>query len=62
LTKIVDQRGLPDAYLLRHAGLVLPPIVVIALYFSIVVVLGILVSWEFKRLIKQRRPKFPTDL
>jgi hypothetical protein len=40
----------------------MPTFVVIALYLSIVLVLGILVYWEFKRAIKRRRVKFPLDI
>ena len=40
----------------------MPKVVVIALYLSILLVLGVLVSWEFKRAIKRRRTKFPIDL
>jgi hypothetical protein len=40
----------------------MPPIVVLALYFSIILVLGILISWEFKRWINKRRTKPPLDL
>jgi hypothetical protein len=40
----------------------MPTFVVIALYLSIVMVLGILVYWEFKRAIKRRQVKFPFDI
>jgi hypothetical protein len=50
----------PTAARFRDADL-MPPIVVIALYVSIVLVLGILVWWEFKRVMKRRRIKFPLN-
>ena len=40
----------------------MPAFVVIALYLSIVLVLGILVSWEFKRAIKRRHTRIRTDV
>jgi len=40
----------------------MPTVVMAALWLSIILVLGILVSWEYKRFINQRRTKFPRDL
>jgi len=40
----------------------MPIVVLAALWFSILLVLGILISWEYKRLIKKRRMKFPRDV
>jgi hypothetical protein len=39
----------------------MPTFVVVALYLSIVLVLGILVYWEFKRAVKRRREKLPLN-
>ena len=40
----------------------MPTVVIIALWLAIVLVLGILVSWEYKRFMNNRRMKFPRDL
>jgi preprotein translocase subunit SecG len=40
----------------------MPTVVLAALWLSIILVLGILVSWEYKRYINKRRMKLPTDL
>ena len=44
-----------------HPGL-MPTVVIAALWLSIILVLGILISWEYKRFIRQRRTKVPRDL
>ena len=58
---LITEVNYPAPNYFGHPDL-MPTVVIAALWLSIILVLGILVSWEFKRLIRQRRTKVPRDL